>query len=246
MSLRPWNPTKVCFDVLQSHVSANALNRFFPAGWCTTALCQPVRQYLYMTLSNRWIGRGRPISRRAHSLGLTAFDFILWAYVKTEVIHERPLTIAELKGNITEAISNIDENTPQNIFENIRTRLGIVVQQEGAVSNTCRIDQIISTLFEAILIIENRVLLSEISACHICTLFGHLGLVPLVVTTWMMRLSCPEILIPLSLLLDILLKNIMPGDYQSILANFCGRSSLSDLYLTGASHEHNCSDYCGI
>lgn len=77
----------------------------------------PVRQYLDVRLSHRWIEGDRPISWFAHSPDLTRCDFFMWGWVKAEVFGERPTTTAELKAEIFDALYNIDESLLQKVLK---------------------------------------------------------------------------------------------------------------------------------
>lgn len=66
-----------------------------------------------MKISGRSIGRGGPISWPARSQDLTPREFVVQGYVKPEVSHERPTTIARLRARIFQGKSHYDESTLQ-------------------------------------------------------------------------------------------------------------------------------------
>ena len=62
-----------------------------------------VRDFLNANFPDMWIGRGGPLAWPTRSPDLTHLDFF-WGFVKNVVYHgDRPTTLEELRGRITNA-----------------------------------------------------------------------------------------------------------------------------------------------
>ena len=89
------------------------------------------RKYADRKLPGWWMRRGGPIDLPARSPELTPCDYSLRSNVKDLLYRDPPRTISELKSKIRSAIATINEGTLQEVFRNMRTRLGFVVREQG-------------------------------------------------------------------------------------------------------------------
>ncbi len=58
----------------------------------------------------------------SHSPDLSPYDFFLWGDVKGKVLIHNPISIKELKVNITKVIHSIDVQMLQNVYQNLLKR----------------------------------------------------------------------------------------------------------------------------
>ena len=77
------------------------------------------------------MGRGGPIDWPARFPDLTLSDCFLWGQVKDLVYRDPPRTMSQLKSKIRCAIATINEGTLQEVFRNMKTRLGFVIREQG-------------------------------------------------------------------------------------------------------------------
>ena len=78
-------------------------------------LTRHVREYLYETCPNRWLGRGGPVAWPPRSPDLTTpFDYYLWGHMKTLVYETKVDSRAALRHRIFAAAEHI-RNDPDNI-----------------------------------------------------------------------------------------------------------------------------------
>ena len=89
-------------------------------------------QYLDKKLPGRWMGREGPIHWPARSPDLTPCDFFLWSHFKNLVYRDPPRTIFEHKSKNRSVVATINEGTLQEVFRNMKTRLGFVVREKGS------------------------------------------------------------------------------------------------------------------
>ena len=104
----------------------------FPGIRCSLCYSLEVSQCLDRKLPGRWMGRGGPTDRPAHSPDLTPCGHFLWGHVKDLVYRAPPRSISELKSKIRSAIATINEGTLQEFLRNMKTRLGFVVRKQGS------------------------------------------------------------------------------------------------------------------
>ena len=90
-----------------------------------------VREYLDRKIPNRWMGRGKPISRPARSPDLKPCDYFSWGYIKNLVYSQRPDTISELKTKNRQAVQSINGDILRNVYKNMETCLSIFVREQG-------------------------------------------------------------------------------------------------------------------
>ena len=83
-----------------------------------------VRYVMDHNFSDRWIGRGGPISWPPRSPDMTLFDFVLWGYVKDHVYRTNVRDLQILRTRITEAIASV--------WLEVEYRLDIVRATNGA------------------------------------------------------------------------------------------------------------------
>ena len=62
---------------------------------------------------------------------LNPCDYFLWGYLKSKVYNPIPQTIDQLKNNIKREIQKISKKTLENVFENFKKRLRLVISTEG-------------------------------------------------------------------------------------------------------------------
>jgi hypothetical protein len=63
---------------------------------------------LYLKFSEKWIGRGEPITWPPRSPDLTSLDFFVWRYIKDDV-YVAPLAtnVLELAGRIRDTVTTV-------------------------------------------------------------------------------------------------------------------------------------------
>jgi len=64
-------------------------------------------------------------------LDLTAPDFFLWGYLKSEVYSNRPTDLHALKENIREEIAKLSEETLQAVMLSFVTRVHLCIEEGG-------------------------------------------------------------------------------------------------------------------
>lgn len=84
--------------------------------------------YLQEYFDDRLISRG---IWPPHSPDLTPLDFFLFAYLKQKVFQQRLHNIDELKNAISQAINSISIDTLQKVFENIKQRVQLCIENDG-------------------------------------------------------------------------------------------------------------------
>lgn len=67
----------------------------------------------------------------ARSPDLTPLDYYLWGMLKNKVYVNNPQTISELKFTILNEIALINGNELKNVFENLKTRLDLCIEEDG-------------------------------------------------------------------------------------------------------------------
>ena len=77
------------------------------------------------------MGRGGPVDWLARTLDLTPCDYFLRCHVKGLVYRDPPRTISEFKSKIRSATTKINEGTVQEVFRNMKTRLGFLIREQG-------------------------------------------------------------------------------------------------------------------
>lgn len=65
------------------------------------------------------------------SPGLTPPDCFLFGYLKNRIFANRPHTLRELEEAIKIEINNISQNMLQNVFENLKRRVNLCLENEG-------------------------------------------------------------------------------------------------------------------
>lgn len=82
-----------------------------------------VREWLNMTLPERWIGRGGPVPWPARSPDLNPLDFFLWGYLKSKVYEDSPETLQQLQANIVRECALITPNTIRSVQDEWSARV---------------------------------------------------------------------------------------------------------------------------
>lgn len=92
-----------------------------------------VRTFLNEKFPNRWIGRDGPFHWAARSPDLTPLDFFLWGFVKTRVYRPNTVynSIEELQNEITSVLHAIDGEMLQRVFDSLRDRYILCMQNGG-------------------------------------------------------------------------------------------------------------------
>ena len=91
-----------------------------------------VRAYLDQTFTDRWIGRGGPLTWPPRSPDLNPLDFYLWGHIKTNVYRTKPRSIDELKQRITDSIAVIPVAHLENAFREFERRIRLIIVNNGA------------------------------------------------------------------------------------------------------------------
>lgn len=97
-----------------------------------------VREWLNVTLPDRWIGRKGPNDRACYawpprSPDLTPCDFYLWGFIKDRVyVPPLPADLHELQNRIEAAVATITEDTLLNVWEELSYRLDVCRVTNGA------------------------------------------------------------------------------------------------------------------
>jgi hypothetical protein len=89
-----------------------------------------VRNWLDEKLPGRWIGRRGPIEWPARSPDLSPCDFFLWGYLKDIVYRERPATIEQLRGRISQACAEVPNEICANVCKSVAQRF-VSCRNEG-------------------------------------------------------------------------------------------------------------------
>jgi len=79
----------------------------------------------------RVISRFGDVSCSPRSPDLTAPDFFLWGYLKSQVYITRPTDLHALKENIREEIAKLLEETLQAIMHSFLTRVHLCIEEGG-------------------------------------------------------------------------------------------------------------------
>ena len=66
-----------------------------------------------------------------HSPDLNPLDFFLWGFLKDKVYNPKPQTLDELKRNIKFHIRRVSAEVCDNVVNNFRKRLSLVVKRDG-------------------------------------------------------------------------------------------------------------------
>ena len=74
----------------------------------------------------------RYVSHSRSALFLTPSDYYLWSGVKDECYADKPETIDALKGNILEAIYEIQLHTINNVLKNWTDHVGYCMASRGS------------------------------------------------------------------------------------------------------------------
>ncbi|GBL96142.1 hypothetical protein AVEN_104363-1 [Araneus ventricosus] len=78
-----------------------------------------VREPLYTTFPQRWIGRGAVMAWPPRSPDLTPLDFYLWGNVKQHVYSERINNFNNLKQRITDVIHSVAPDVLIRVWEEL-------------------------------------------------------------------------------------------------------------------------------
>ena len=90
-----------------------------------------IRELLNDNFGEQWIGRGGPVEWPPRSPDLSPLDFFLWGYLKRKVYSNRPVTIEDLKRNITEECRQISPETLEKVMANNYRRMLLCKQNSG-------------------------------------------------------------------------------------------------------------------
>jgi hypothetical protein len=90
-----------------------------------------VRSWLDVKFSDRWIGRGGPISWAPRSPDLSPLDFFLWGYIRANIYKTRIEDLNDLKTRIAQEIQSIDKKTLHDVFLETGKRLNFCISLEG-------------------------------------------------------------------------------------------------------------------
>ena len=91
-----------------------------------------VCDFLNANFPDMWIGRGGPLARPSKSPDLTLLDFF-WGFVKNVVYQgDRPTTLEELRGRITNAVALMTPQMLQNTCREVEYRLDECRATQGA------------------------------------------------------------------------------------------------------------------
>ena len=92
-----------------------------------------VRDFLNENFPDMWIGRGGPLTWPTRSPNLTPLDFFFWGFVKNVVYQgDRPTTLEELRGHITNAAGLLTPQMLQNTWREVEYRLDVWKATQGA------------------------------------------------------------------------------------------------------------------
>lgn len=106
--------------LLEDVALEDRLNMTFQHDGAPAHFGQNVRDHLYATFGQHWVGRGGPTPWPPRSPDLTPLDFYLWGRMKTLVYSTPVDNEIELVGRIVEAAAVIQE---ENVFEHVRVSL---------------------------------------------------------------------------------------------------------------------------
>ena len=81
-----------------------------------------VRDYLYKTFGDKWIGRTGPINWPVRSPDLSPLDYFLWAHLKRLVHDYNPHTPTGLREGIIRACNETNRGLLMRAQENLRER----------------------------------------------------------------------------------------------------------------------------
>ena len=98
-------------------------NMWFQQDGATCHTARETMDLLKEKFEDRIISRRAGVNWPARSCDLTPLDFFLWGFVKSKVYRNNPTTIQELKNNIIEQISTIDNSLLNNVIQNFGKRL---------------------------------------------------------------------------------------------------------------------------
>lgn len=98
---------------------------------CPAHFSRRVRDYLYVSYPNKWIGKGSIVSWPARSPDLTCLDFYLWGRLKDLVYQTRPTTRDDMKQRIRNAINSISTAEIEAAVMSTRERLHLCVDNDG-------------------------------------------------------------------------------------------------------------------
>ncbi|KDR19593.1 hypothetical protein L798_06126, partial [Zootermopsis nevadensis] len=66
-----------------------------------------------------------------HSPDINPCDYFLWGFLKEQVFHQHPESMAELRACIMQVCSTIDEDLCRRVVQNMNVRLEELVRQNG-------------------------------------------------------------------------------------------------------------------
>ncbi|GBM99304.1 hypothetical protein AVEN_258405-1 [Araneus ventricosus] len=81
-----------------------------------------VREFLYTTFPQRWIGSGAVMAWPPRSPDIAPLDFYLWDYVKQHVYSERINDINHLNQRITDVIRSVTPDVLIRVWEELDYR----------------------------------------------------------------------------------------------------------------------------
>ena len=100
-------------------------NIWFKQDGVTCHTAEDTLNVLRPVFENRIISRWPDVVWPPRSCELTPLDYYLWGAVKDNCYVDKPETINALKGNICEAIVEIQLNTIDNVLKNLTDRVGL-------------------------------------------------------------------------------------------------------------------------
>ncbi|KOX70245.1 hypothetical protein WN51_05523 [Melipona quadrifasciata] len=108
-------------------------NSWIQLNVCPVYYARCVKNWLNRQYSQRWTGRGGPISWPSRSLDLTSLDFYLWGTLKEKVYSTEVRTRDELITKINIACEEIRQNRNQlkSTINSITRRYQICVNKGG-------------------------------------------------------------------------------------------------------------------